>query len=401
MATARKDLMQRAVKPVSLQDEFVRFCMLSSVRGVPRILRSRSLCWQAVWLVSVFGFLGISLLSITLLVNTYLSYQTVLEVTTRHYTQTVPFPSVTICNLQPFSTDMVKRFIRNPNVNVTDMRFLNELKKMKNHPNYTSSFKALNEKSFLFQNWGIETVRKIGLTFHEFVLDGTCNFSFVQAAKFQQRECNLRTDVLLIPNPQFFTCFMISPTPDIANTTYSLEMDLYLDTEQLFDCQQTTECHDALFDLDDSIGAHVLVHPAMTYPRISQLGIHVLPGTKSVIEVVETRSLEKYQQSPKETCTNKQLIDLFIGAKERTTAFPFAYESFTCRQLMVQEKILSNCGCTDPDYPLTADMKDAPFCAELKKPGQSTDAFLKNSAAWLLKFAATIAPRAWSWTPET
>uniref|UniRef100_A0A1I8IN20 Acid-sensing ion channel 1 n=1 Tax=Macrostomum lignano TaxID=282301 RepID=A0A1I8IN20_9PLAT len=387
-AAMSRDIMQRSSQPESVKDELIRFCLLSSVRGVPRILRCRSACWKLVWLVSVSGFLGISLVFTVRLVSTYRLYQTVLEVTTEHYSELVPFPSVTVCNLQPFSTDMIRRFGSRTEKNVADIRLLHMLTQLRNDANFSQSFKALTDKSFLYQNWGVDTVRRIGLAFHDFVLNGTCNFTYVKESKLQQRSCNLDSDVLLIPNPQFFTCFMLTPTADIANTTQALEMDLYLDTEQMHSCQDEDLCNDSstLFDLDDSIGAHVMVHPAGSYPRISQLGIHVLPGTKSVIELVEARSIEKYKHSPKQNCTERRRIQLHIGSgggggggdDRGANSREFEYDSLTCRQLEVQNSIMRHCGCVDPDFPLSSEHSGVPFCGQVGNQSLNFNAFFTS-----------------------
>uniref|UniRef100_A0A1I8FMU8 UDENN domain-containing protein n=1 Tax=Macrostomum lignano TaxID=282301 RepID=A0A1I8FMU8_9PLAT len=208
-------------------DEFVRFCMLSSVRGVPRIMRSRQLCWQAFWLVS---------------------------------------------------------------------------------------FKALRRARSRFpvpeRAHAEHGAQMICLTFQSSLLERTA-FSFVQAAKFLAA--------------RFFTLLHDLCHPYIANTTYSLEMDLYMQHRAA-----TTRSYDAVTTASGP--RDLLVAPRYEPTAHQPAGHHVLHanGTKSVIDAVE--------------------------------------------------KILSNCGCTDPDYPLTADMKDAPFCAELKKPGQSTDAFSQKLA---------------------
>ncbi|PAA61925.1 hypothetical protein BOX15_Mlig028639g1 [Macrostomum lignano] len=372
-----RDRAARANKPQTVGDEFLRFLTFSSVRGVPRLLRARSLGWSVIWAVSVLGFLTVSFYFTIRLVMQFSTYQTVYEIKNEFNSQKAPFPSVTICNLQPFSATLLDRIFAStsPLDNVTADMYNDAFLRLQAS---SEDFRSLTWKSFFLRNWGRKASEKTGLKFYEFVLNNTCNFTYSSNSKLRSMRCDPTRDVQELFSSRYLTCFMLSPPQNISNSTFSVEMDMYLDTESsLFNRSHLgDESKAALFTLEDSIGAFVMVHTARTYPE-GYHGVHVLPGTKSVIEITSVNKEVKLEHFAKDPCTRKLDQDILALYQEIR---PFAYKSTICRRLMIQRMIARSCNCTDPNHPVPEELASQGFCGEVSQDAFSSVESVRNAA---------------------
>ena len=88
-----------------------KFCQITSVKGIPRLLRAKSIFMRCVWTISVIGFLCMALFQATLLTMEYFQYKTYTstgEVTLDYFGKDEAFtvmPDFTFCNTNPFASN--------------------------------------------------------------------------------------------------------------------------------------------------------------------------------------------------------------------------------------------------------------------------------------------------------
>ena len=89
----------------------LQFLKHTSIKGIPRIFRTKSYFLRAMWAVSVIGFLFMGTYQVYTLIVGYLEYASVVSMTEYHVDlagitpQSVRLPDITFCNMNPFAVD--------------------------------------------------------------------------------------------------------------------------------------------------------------------------------------------------------------------------------------------------------------------------------------------------------
>ena len=95
-------------EPLTYKQELLRFCQTTTIRGVSRIVNTRSRGIRYLWLTFVISlFIGLFTCMI-LLAKQYFDYDVIHPPRVLRDT-TSPFPSLTLCNLRPLSPPGMKR----------------------------------------------------------------------------------------------------------------------------------------------------------------------------------------------------------------------------------------------------------------------------------------------------
>ena len=87
------------------------FCQITSVKGIPRLLRTKSVFMRFVWTFSVIGFLCTAAFQAVLLTMEYYEYKVYTstgEVLLDYFDQTngvIGTPDITLCNVNPFASN--------------------------------------------------------------------------------------------------------------------------------------------------------------------------------------------------------------------------------------------------------------------------------------------------------
>ena len=88
-----------------------KFLRITSVKGIPRLLRTRSRFMRFVWGLSIICFLVVATYQSTMLTMAYLEYSTVTSIQelpldlTGQYEHSTQLPDVTFCNVNPFASN--------------------------------------------------------------------------------------------------------------------------------------------------------------------------------------------------------------------------------------------------------------------------------------------------------
>jgi hypothetical protein len=129
------------VGPETAKEVFIKFGLLSTVRGIPRIFKARNLFLSILWGVVVVVFLTVSLYQAIYIISGFLRYSSYQEQTIK-LSKSTRFPDVTICSLQPFRSQrsLKKDNIKKAEVLVNEY-FYNVSNKISNY-SYEEYFQA-------------------------------------------------------------------------------------------------------------------------------------------------------------------------------------------------------------------------------------------------------------------
>jgi hypothetical protein len=87
--------------PSSARDVFIKFGLMSTVRGIPRIFKARNKFLSIFWATTVLAFLVLSFFQVYQIVDGFLGFHVKQEHNIK-LSRTATFPDVTVCSLQPF-----------------------------------------------------------------------------------------------------------------------------------------------------------------------------------------------------------------------------------------------------------------------------------------------------------
>ena len=99
------------IKWFEMVNKVYEFCQTTSVKGIPRLLRTKSVFMRFVWTFSVIGFLCMAAFQAILLTMEYYEYKIYTstgEVLLEYFDQTngeIGTPDITLCNVNPFASN--------------------------------------------------------------------------------------------------------------------------------------------------------------------------------------------------------------------------------------------------------------------------------------------------------
>ena len=95
-----------------IKEKFIGWSQSSTSHGYPNIFRTKNLIVQIMWTIFFLVGLSVSIYFVVSSINEYLNF----SVTTRIRNlkiQTITFPTVSICNVNPFVTESAMDFLMN------------------------------------------------------------------------------------------------------------------------------------------------------------------------------------------------------------------------------------------------------------------------------------------------
>lgn len=255
----------------------------SSVKGVPKLIKSRTACQRSMWIACLVIGNGIGIFFLVFLFVQYLNYET--SITTREVYDTQTFPDISICNLNPISTKLpvsqtYERFQlyqvlygdpllfpegRNPtNLSYQQDQYINHVYSVKGY----------------FQNILASEDERLKTTLHDFI--SNCTW---EPWKFNGyttlSECH--THAKYFYSHSYGPCYTLSlQATDYARAMSQFSAILYV--------QDRGENHilDNSRDMRKNFasGVRVLIHPRGTLPDMQQ-AITASPGHESTFHVQE------------------------------------------------------------------------------------------------------------------
>ena len=315
-----------------------KFCQITSVKGIPRLLKAKSFFMRIVWAVSVSGFLCVAAIQSILLTMEYYNYKTytytgeVLMGFVEKNDEVVGTPDITLCNTNPFASNNIldrgfptmEEYSRlvdqattcDDNCTEEDCATLNYIRE------------RMMTTSAYFDYIGRHNAKQLGHSRESFL--PYCVLDMEGGVYGHRIPCQSATQIIQIQYTTFFNCYTIrlprNEYPDKMHTGFLAVLHLD-DYSAVHDEQSLLAPHDEAGQMS---GVWVFVHEAGTPPRNDKNRILLQPGHFHDTPV--KMALRTYLPPPYGVC-------LDIDGKE--------YDSYQCFSKCLQTRIYKRCGCLD------------------------------------------------------
>ncbi|RNA28850.1 acid-sensing ion channel 5 [Brachionus plicatilis] len=311
-----------------------------SIHGFGNIFRTEFLTIRIIWTIALLASTGICLFIITLNVTNFLENEVITKIRV-HQKNSLVFPSVTVCNLNPFATknelDIVSYFLeKNALDNLTDSAKIRQLR-------------GLNS-SDLFSN--LNMVRYLTAVSYKFLtINGTkINYTEIYdrmfiTCLFGAEPCQ-RSDWSWFFDPYYGNCFTFNGkkvNEYHKSNQHGQFFGLIIELNVAIPNDART--------LSISSGAHVYINHNPIVPLFGE-GLDLSTGTYSNIAL--ERTITKQMPDPYSECKNNlDSIDSFDSEYYRKVfKSNLTYRQTDCFNAYIQSQILINCFCNDLHYNL-------------------------------------------------
>ena len=320
-------------------DIWKEFCLTTSIKGIPRAVKSRSLPMRVLWTVCVVGFLGLAFIQSYMLTNSYLNFDVT---TTLSNYRTNPFtdfndmrPDISLCNTNPFGSNAsLVRDIPNLQefyelvVNVTSCETCSSSE--------TGDLEQLRQT--LLSAWayafyiGPDNVKRIGHSLESLLAD--CHLIVMEGRVLKQISCFPRTEVVYHQDLHFYNCYTLR-LPTVSPKSYLyVGISLVLHLDNFFE--------DYLIYLDKNNvrnrmnGVQISLHTANTPRSVGFDSLFLPPGFLSDIKVLNEKRLR--EKHPYGSCVNYTENRFYDNG---------AYSVDHCYSSCVQTRVAESCDCID------------------------------------------------------
>ncbi len=217
-------------------NDLVRNCLqTTSLKGVPRIINSKTKGLKILWSVAVIILVSFSIYQTFLLVENYLMYPSTTVVgieTNSMYLGKIPF-NLQVCNLNIYAFrskiaqqsihDFLKDYENHVEKNSICSDCTDEERSVVN--NWASAYSSPN---MLFQYMGSDLATQNIQNVEDFLIE--CRLVML-SGHYKYVPCTNRTRISVTPHPEYLSCLTIQlPTSDIDNYYIGTMLTFYLDT---------------------------------------------------------------------------------------------------------------------------------------------------------------------------
>lgn len=372
---------RRASSKAIFKSHCIKFCETTSLRGVPRIIKSSNPKQRLLWTFFVLVFFIACVTCVGLLVSQYRAYDVIHQPRTV-YNQSRPFPSLTVCNLRPLTSRGIQ-IVLNNNI-LTAREYLSKIKvEMKELRGYLNKIQT----KLVTTSWNLNTyflnlpksinLNDLGHSRHNMVL--SCAVVYREGIYTSVVQCEKAGKWVSTVSKIFHNCHTFTVSEAYTNMTFNLEMVLYLDN---FD---DTECPDCqpLQIATQLTGAHLNLHSEGTYPQIEVEGLNLLPGT--LTEIRFTPREWSMMEPPHGKCSKN--VNMTMSFDNEV----FKYSESSCKQQLLQEELIKQCDCIDFHQVPTELMwakEQLKICKFLRFPVERNNTDFKLTVDILHKFMA-------------
>ena len=215
-----------------------KFGLATSVKGIPRAVKSKSRAIRVLWSVSVIGFLVAACFDSYNLTEEYLAFGVTTALTEYSVEllgrteRSVQLPDISICNTNPFGSNVnmmkiiptLREFYERVS-NITSCDDCSPLHKQK----LDRMRKYLLSPSVYSDYIGPDNVQKVGHSLDSMLTD--CQLIYVEGRDFQQKPCVPGINISYRYDTNFFNCYTLRlPTPSLPdNIVFGVSLVLHLD----------------------------------------------------------------------------------------------------------------------------------------------------------------------------
>ena len=316
----------------------LQFLKNTSVKGIPRIFRTKSYFLRTIWIVSVIIFSCIAAYQVYSLIFGYLERATIVSLNefqgdlTGTKSETVRLPDITFCNMNPFAVDTSK---------TTDIlslesyhRWVLEVTECENcSQELQKSLRELRMALHTTDGYRIQigkrNATRISHTEDQFL--ASCSVEILFGMVPRILPCKSIVTVQRYFNPVYYNCYIIQIPPATPTEIYNgvivvLHLNNYLD---IINQQQYLDTH---YNPGQISGALMAFNPQTQDPELLKSGINLPSGffVSAQLSLVHQKRLPH----PYGKC---QPVDDITGT----------YQQMACVSTCLQRHVMNQCGCID------------------------------------------------------
>lgn len=333
----------------SFLEEIKCFCTSTSVKGIPRIVKSPTKGLSLMWTIAVMVCLALMLYQISTLLCEYFAYPkiTVTSEKMLNTTDTGYFPDIVVCNVNPISSLNVASSIP------TIEEFRDRLQNVTTCSNCTEEEQQLLaelEESLLkngyFQYIGKDSVIDIGHDKEDLL--ASCHLMVIDGLTVSKISCKGKVNITLEVTPSYYNCYRMHLLGN--DSKLGISIVLYLDNVNL---EKVTSSD----IIESSSGVVVtLTEPGM-FMTMERDGLRFSPSTVNEVKLLIEHRIRL--REPYGVCTTSYPYHF---------AVPYRYNTLPCSSVCLELEVAKECSCRDfLSYSIIADMMtNLPYCGDIK-----------------------------------
>ena len=342
----------------------------TTVKGVPKLLKSRRLPVKLLWVFAVIFGGTIAIYQLTTLLIKFFSYSTTTSLT--EVQEAPEFPDVTLCNLNPL-TETLSRDVTpddysqallhysRGNMGTSNYQYYYDLLPTSNmteselHDVSATIFSPSGYyQSFPFDvsNFDKEMQRTVQTVFTD------CVF-YSWDMTLLDLKCD-ETTIRVFFFPRYLVCFTLSVPEEYSTRVKGVSSIFYLhqDSHATFPIYQLNILE------HKSNGLNLVVHPRNTLPALTE-GDTIAPGHVTTIRI--NSAYVELLPEPYGECIDKTYLEFPDEYESRDgVRDPYLYTAASCKSNCYQNHVIDVCGCIDPIHGYTEDQlmkhKNIQFC---------------------------------------
>jgi hypothetical protein len=334
--------------PIKLRDRIktlaIEWIKSSTIHALPKVFHSQQIYLKVIWLLLFLAsFTACSYISINYFI-TFFSYNTNVNfaIVTESPTN---FPSITICNINPFYNKRSSNYIKNV-LNDNNLLYLANLTSMNQNE---SAIQLLNSAQTVIKTY-VATYKN--LTIAERKLLGWDIDEMLLSCYFNGNKCS-STDFTWFFNYDYGNCYTLNSGLDSYGNASSLK--------QINNAGSGSALQIELFVGDDSSdsvfistsGAYIVVHNQSVTPLLESEGIHAATNfeTNIAIERIFKTNLPYPYSSCLKNNTSPESSDSALYKAIFNTLNQKTYRQKYCYRLCYQQSVILDCNCSDSSLP--------------------------------------------------
>ncbi len=354
------------------------FLTSTSMKGVPRIIKSPNICLRGMWFIAVITSLGICMLQANSLVASYWKYPKITSIT-EHYINmahgSIPPTEVMICNLNPIASNSnrvvddehsLESFITKV-INITVCDGCSDT----DYTYWMGIRRKLRSTIGYFEYLGKTKIGRLGQSQESFIVD--CKAMRVSGVEKDYFPCHSYVTIHEVITQYLFKCFLLRFTNKAFTAPiYGISVVLYLDNYDL-------EWHKYFSYSSDFLqrkGVMVDILSPGDPPLGSRRSMFFPPGTFTDIRMYYERRTRL--GPPYGDCCSEVSKDLYVNKTWAGHAVNYSEQS--CVSLCVEKLLLQTCGCIDAYGIIIMDHTETlgyPYCGDVKLGAVVFKAFLQ------------------------
>ena len=316
----------------------LQFLQSTSVKGIPRIFRTKSYFLKTLWVVSVVSFLCVTAYHVYILTCVYFEYDSVIS--TEEYNvdltgstpEAVRLPDMTFCNMNPFAVD-TRSITDIPSLGSYNQRVRDLTKCVNCSTEDQNSFwalrVALQTTSGYYMHIGEKNASRLSHSKDEFL--ASCTVEMLSGMDPRKLPCEFIANIVRYFDFMYYNCYTLTLPLATATDLYSgVVVVLHLNNQlDIIEQQKHLTAH---YMPGQMSGTLLVLHQQNQMPVLIKDGISLPSGYFMSTKLRFIR--RKRLASPYGSCAYPDDMD-------------WDYQQMTCYADCLQELVFKNCGCID------------------------------------------------------